>query len=182
VSNGNYTKGNTGITQSVIPLTEITTETITKTTDRDHHLLEEIEQAQQETAATKEEKMVVEIKTIIDIISNSFQTEISNQEATRLVVQAKKHGKQIEIVIQQTKDHFLATNKPINDLVAALVHGIKIGWDKPKKSVVGKMPKAMTNKVEPDLTDEQFEAIKADSMSTLKFLRSTEKDILAGNS
>jgi hypothetical protein len=169
--NGNLPKGNSGIDQRGIPLTEITTES----TNRYHNHQSEIEQAQLEVAATQEKDVVVDVKTLI---ANVFKTEINNQQSKRLIAQATKHGKNLEGVVQQTKEHFLSTNEPINDLVASLMHGINVGWDKPKSVVVATMPNAISKKTEQPITDEDLTDIYDDIKATMELLRSTEGQVL----
>jgi hypothetical protein len=161
------------------PNKTITNKTINKTNiNKTNHQQSEIEQAQLEVSATKEKDVVVE--EVKSLIANVFETEISNQQSKRLIAQLTKHGKNLEDVVQQTRGHFLATNEPINDLMAALTHGIKSGWDKPKSAVVAKMPRAITNKVvESDMTPEELQGTIEDIHATMHLLRSTEKQVLA---
>jgi hypothetical protein len=140
-----------------------------------NHHLDDIQQAQKEISSTQEQDMVVDIK--LDVF-NSFQIELSNQEVIRLIKYAAKHKKNLPEVIQQTKKHFLSTNKPINDLMASFMHGITNGWSKPRKAVVKKpMPKVMVGKITQDFTDEELQGTYADIEATFKKLRSTENQV-----
>ncbi len=178
---GNSSMGNTGIDQTVIPLTEITTELTTESTYIDHH--QEIEAAQQEVSATKEQNMVVDVKLDIYI---QFQIELSDQEITRLIKHAAKYKKNLSEVIESTKEHFLSINKPINDLMASLMHGITNGWDKPKKTVVGKpLPKSIgeadlsqVQNKQPEESEEDLASTYDDINATMALLRNPEKQVL----
>jgi hypothetical protein len=169
------------LVHTVHPNKTITNKTkINKTITNKTTYQNEIEIAQKEAAVTKENDLVVEVKLHI---FNSFEIELSNQEITRLIQQSAKHRKNLVEVIQATKDHFLSANQPINDLMAALVHGIQKGWDKPKKAVVSKplpqsIAKAQVQNIQPEEDDEDLTDTLEDIKNTLEFLRSTEKQVL----
>ena len=133
-------------------------------------------------ATTQENQdIVVEVKINVFEV---FGIDVTTQEVTRLIKHAEKHNKNLSEVIQSTKEHFLSTNKPINDLVASLMHGITNGWNKPKKATVSKpLPQSIQASEKQDQNkqpedDENLADTYADIQRTMKFLRSTEKQIL----
>lgn len=182
--NGNSPKVKMEIDQRGKSLTEITTETLTESTYRDYNNnTEQIQQAKEEIAATKEKSVDVVVVNKLEIF-NSFQIELDDQEIIYLLGLAASKGKQLTEVIQNTEVYFATTGKPINNLFGALKYGIENGWTKPKQTspIVAKrkkLPQTIAREIEePAFTDEELQGTYEDIQATMRFLRSTEKQVL----
>lgn len=165
--------------QNRTAIPESTSESTLDTTSGDYQPPEPPKEAKKETAIPKE--VVVDVKSLI---INSFVVEdLADREIEKLIRTAVEYKKNLPDSIKQTQQYFIESKEEIEDLVSVLIHGIKKGWTMPKKaSSKGKksaLPKAIAGEIkESEQTDEEIQGTYDDIQATMKFLRSTEQQIL----
>lgn len=139
---------------------------INKTIEQDH-----LEQDQQQ------EDDVVAVKFLLKS-SFKMNQNLADKDVKFLISFAKEHDRDLTEVIVNTKSVF--KGKKIKNVIGALRHEITHGWSTPTSSEEKKLPKTIAKEIdEQKLTDEELQGTYEDIQATIKFLRGTEKQVLA---
>ena len=106
-----------------------------------HYKHQEKEQEKEVVMVVKKDgkKVIVPVK-VRDIslaqeqIQTSFSVGLNQTKAAEVVAMCIIHDKDVFDVIENTRQYFLVTKKPIIDLKGALIHGAEHGWELPVRA------------------------------------------------